>query len=76
MPIAPKDVLAARPLTPTDVDLFSPVIYPDARPMAPAAGPPPTTAEVRATLREYLRRSSPPVPPGAPRGWRSSTIPI
>ena len=49
-----QDVLDARPLTPTDVDLFAPGAYPDAAPMAPAAGPPPTIGQVRAMLRDYL----------------------
>lgn len=52
-------VLEARPLTPTNVNLFSPAAYPEATPMVPAAGPPPMEAQVEAMLQDYLRAEFP-----------------
>jgi hypothetical protein len=61
-------VLEARPLTPTNVNVFSPGAYPAATPMVPAAGPPPTEAQVAALLQAYLEAQFPNDPQAIARG--------
>ena len=52
-------VLLARPLAPSNINMFSPAAYPDATPMVPAAGPPPTTMQVQQMLKTYLQEEFP-----------------
>jgi hypothetical protein len=53
-PLPSENLLESRPFAPTDINLFSPVAYPDATPMTPATGTPPTEAEARQMLEAYL----------------------
>lgn len=50
----PEEILAQRPLPPTDVGLFVPEVYPGSPPLQPAAGAEPTQAEASAMLDSYL----------------------
>jgi hypothetical protein len=49
-----QQVLLARPLAPRDINLLSPVIYPKASAMRPAAGSAPSESAVAAQLHQYL----------------------
>jgi len=54
-----KEIMLARPLAPTDRNLFVPVIYPDTPPMAPMPGPEPSLTQVRDALDSYLAAEFP-----------------
>jgi hypothetical protein len=54
-----EEILADRPFTPTDVNLFRPSFYPEAVAALPAEGSEPTEAEARALLDSYLTAEFP-----------------
>lgn len=58
-PLTDEDILAARPLVPTDHSMFSTDVYPDGPPMAPAPGPAPSSSQVSSMLQSYVQEEFP-----------------
>ena len=68
---AQNALLERRPLPVLNINMFSPVAFPGATPMAPAAGPPPTVEEVEQMLKIYMKIETPAVRKAALKLFRN-----